>query len=216
MDSSRADRFRTSLLTWGEDNIREFPWREPHRSLYEVFVAEFFLTQTPADNVSSVYPLFLDRFPSLTTIRDAERAELVNIIEPLGFYNIRADALQNIADEFDALPRDADQLSNLHRVGDYVANATICFTHNEPLPILDRNVERIYDRLFGDEWPDTPTDKLQFAQRLVPEEAARTYNLALLDFGALVCRPEPLCEQCFATEYCAFYDSSTSPNESSP
>jgi len=187
----------------------------PSLSLYEVFVAEFLLTQTPAEKVSSVYPTFLDRFPSLTTIRGADRAKLVDVIKPLGFYNMRADALQSIAEEYDTLPPDAERLSNLHRVGDYVANATLCFAHDEPLPVLDRNVERIYNRVFGDEWPDSPTDKIQFAHRLVPEEDARTYNLALLDFGALVCRPEPLCERCFATEYCEFYDSSTAASESS-
>jgi len=46
----------------GEENRREYPWRESNRTLYEVFAAEFFLTQTPADNVAAVYPSFHKHF----------------------------------------------------------------------------------------------------------------------------------------------------------
>lgn len=208
MTTEKEARFRASLLEWSTQNLRDFAWREPNRSLYEVFVAEFFLTQTPAENVASVYPTFLERFPSLDAIEEATRDELVEIIEPLGFYNIRADALKTIAAEYDSLPDEPDELSDLQRVGQYVANATLCFAHREPLPVLDRNVERIYGRMFGEEWPDSPSDQLQFATRLVPKDDARAYNLALLDFGASVCQPDPLCQRCFASGYCK-YDNQT-------
>ncbi|CDK39118.1 hypothetical protein [Halorubrum sp. AJ67] len=67
----------------GEENRREYPWRESNRTLSEVFVAEFFLTQTPADNVVVVYPRFLERFPTLDTMAKASEDELVEAIEPL-------------------------------------------------------------------------------------------------------------------------------------
>jgi len=54
-----AEEFRVSLFRWVSENAREYPWREQERSRYEVFVAEFFLTQTPADNVADVYPIFI-------------------------------------------------------------------------------------------------------------------------------------------------------------
>jgi A/G-specific adenine glycosylase len=205
MVSSTEEEFRSSLLEWSTQNLREFPWREPRCSLYEVFVAEFFLTQTPAENVSSVYPSFLERFPSLGAIREANKDELVDVIEPLGFYNMRSEALQSIAAEHDMIPETVDELTELQRVGSYVANATLCFARGEPLPVLDRNVKRVYSRVFGDEWPESSKEQLKFAERLVPEDEPRTYNLALLDFGASICRPEPRCEECFATNYCSYY-----------
>lgn len=58
-----AGAFREQLSAWAETNLRQFAWREPGRTFYEVFVAEFFLTQTPAENVAEVYPEFLDSFP---------------------------------------------------------------------------------------------------------------------------------------------------------
>ncbi|KTG12915.1 hypothetical protein [Haloferax profundi] len=208
MTSKAERRFRANLLEWGEENRREYPWRELNRTLYEVFVAEFFLTQTPADNVAAVYPVFLERFPTLDAIAEASEDELVEVIEPLGFQNMRAGALKQIASAHDRLPTGPEPLMELPRVGRYVANATFCFARGDRLPILDRNVERVYSRVFRDAWPEAEADQLTFTQRLMPDKA-RPYNLALLDFGALVCQTEPLCEQCFANEYCVYYQEST-------
>lgn len=207
-----GERFRRELLAWAEDNLRVFPWREESRTLYEVFVAEFFLTQTPAGNVATVYPEFLDRFPELISLRTSEPDEVAAVIEPLGFQRMRADALVAIAEEFDSLPREREELLDLHRVGPYVADATLCFACDRPLPILDRNVVRTYDRVFGPEFPDSERARRDFAARMLPGEGheAREYNLALLDFGALVCQKrDPLCSECFAAEYCHYHQTST-------
>jgi len=205
---STGRRFREDLLAWAEENLRDFPWRERDQTLYQVFVAEFFLTQTPASNVESVYPEFLDQYPTLDAIEETTKRELVDVIEPLGFYNMRAEALQCIAAENEHLPQTATELGELPRVVDYVANATLCFASNEPLPVVDRNVERIYRRVFRD-WPDSSTEQYRFAARLVPEDEARVYNLALLDFAAAVCKPDPSCECCFAADYCEYYREQT-------
>src|SRR6056297_1648545 len=144
MSSEVERRFREDLLEWGEENLREYPWREPDRTLYEVFVAEFFLTQTPADNVAAVYPRFLKRFPTLDAIAEASEDELVEAIEPLGFQNMRAVALKQISSTHEQLPTEPEPLLELPRVGRYVANATLCFARGDQLPVLDRNVERVY------------------------------------------------------------------------
>lgn len=63
MVTDRQARFRSALLNWGQEHQRGLPWRERNRSFHEVFVAEFLLTQTPAENVATVYPRFVDQFP---------------------------------------------------------------------------------------------------------------------------------------------------------
>jgi A/G-specific adenine glycosylase len=205
MVTAEEERFRDSLLDWGDENTREYPWRETSRSLYEVFIAEFFLTQTPADNVASVYPQFIEQFPSLDSLDDASREELVEVIRPLGFYNMRAEALKEIASQRDSIPDSVEELTELPRVGRYIANTTLCIAQNRPLPVLDRNVVRVYDRVFGEVWPAAESDQWEFTERLVPNENPQEYNLILLDFGAMICQPEPQCDVCFATEYCTYY-----------
>lgn len=208
MINNRARKFRSSLLSWAEGNLREFSWRESDLPIYEVFIAEFLLTQTPAENVAKVYPDFIKSYPSLTAINAADRSELVNIIEPLGFYNMRADALKKIASEYETLPVNETELVKLPRVGPYVANATLCFALERPLPIVDRNVVRTYRRVFGEEFPESDSDQREFAAAMLPEggRRARSYNLALLDFGALVCTSDsPLCSECFASSHCTYF-----------
>jgi A/G-specific adenine glycosylase len=205
VDEIRIERFRADLVEWFGSNGREFAWRDPDASLYEVFVAEFFLTQTPAGNVADVYPEFLDEFPSLDAIERSDVGTLAEVIEPLGFHNMRSEALHAIATDYETLPDDPEALRELPRVGHYVSNATVCFARNEALPIVDRNVDRVYERVFGDTYPDSQSDRIEFADRLVPRDDPRSFNLALLDFGAAICGPEPNCPGCFATDYCCYY-----------
>ena len=207
MSHSREERFRSALLEWTEGNLRDFAWRDTDRSLYKVFAAEFFLTQTPAGNVADIYPKFLERFSDLQTIDRATKEEIVAVIKPLDFHNMRAGALKTIAAERSELPETIDEFTELPRVGHYVANATLCFSCGEPLPILDRNVERVYSRVFATEWPEGESEQISFAEKLLPEDDPRTYNLALLDFSVAICRPDPLCDRCFATDYCEYYQS---------
>lgn len=203
-----TERFRNGLLSWVETHRREYPWRESDRSLYDVFVAEFLLTQTPANNVANVYPEFLARFPSLSAIDDADPDEIERLIEPLGFQRMRTEALTVIAAEYDRLPSERDTLLDLQRVGPYVADATLCFACDRRLPIVDRNVVRVYDRVFRAAFPENDRERRAFARNMLPESDhdVRRYNLGLLDFGALVCQKQtPKCEECFASSECAYY-----------
>lgn len=216
--SIEDDQFRSDLLKWAESNLRDFPWRNDSISVYEMFVAEFFLTQTPAENTAEIYPEFLDLFPSLKDVRKASEAELVEAIEPIGFQQMRAEALAEIASEHDELPSRLNQLLELPRVGPYVANATLCFALDRRLPVVDRNLNRVYSRVFGEKYPDSEAVRRDFALDLLPNDGARarTYNLALLDFGVLVCtKREPRCPECFAQEYCSYYQSINSEGEGS-
>jgi A/G-specific adenine glycosylase len=120
---------------------------------------------------------------------------------------MRAEALDEIADEYDDILCDPDELRTLPRVGPYVADATLCFALDEPLPILDRNVVRVYDRLFRDEFPDTESERREFADGVVPDDGreARQYNLTLIDFSVLVCmKRDPECETCPFRPNCAY------------
>jgi len=208
--SSTTAGFRDDLLNWAGMHLRDFAWRDDDISLYEMFVAEFFLTQTPAENTADIYQEFLSRFSSLEDIENGSETELAEAIEPIGFQHKRAEALAEIANEYDELPTNLDKLIELPRVGPYVANATLCFALDRRYPIIDRNVNRVYERVFGDDYPVNKRARREFALERLPEDGsrARTYNMALLDFGALFCtKKKPRCDACFAQEYCSYYQS---------
>jgi A/G-specific adenine glycosylase len=200
-----VETFRSDLTVWAEGNLREFPWRNSDTSFYKVFIAEFLLSKTQAQNVDQIYHIFINRYPDLRTISEASQQEVEGLIQPLGLQRKKSEALKEIARNHNELPRDRERLIELPQVGPYVADASLCIASGESLPLLDSNVERIMGRLLGERWPNTYDEKMSLLGRFVPEDEPKTYNLALLDFGAKICKPNPLCEDCFASEYCAYF-----------
>lgn len=212
MTSEKADQFQSDLLEWGKGHRRSFPWRDPDASPYEVLVAEIFLKQTRAPTVERIYIEFIDRFPQPEALLEVDREEIIEVIRPLGLYNYRADALLEIAEALSeqSVPDNEEALRELPQVGPYVASATLCFAFGQEQPIVDTNVERVYSRAFQSEGVAEmdEAELWEFAGELLPEGEAGAYNLALLDFGALVCTDQsPSCKECFAREYCDYYQS---------
>lgn len=210
MNSEKVARIQSDLMDWGAENRRSFPWREDHATPYEVLLAEIFLKQTRAPTVERIYKEFLKEFPEPAGLLKADREDIIEVIRPLGLYNYRTDALLEIAAFLSEqpLPESEEELRQLPQVGPYVANATLCFAFGQDRPIVDTNVERIYSRIFMNQEVDVlgTTELWELAEELLPEGCVREFNLALLDFGAAVCTDSsPLCEECFASEYCDYY-----------
>lgn len=201
--------FRSTLLNWGSDNLRSFPWRKTTNP-YEVLIAEILLQKTAAEKVEPIYEEFLSTYPSLAELAEADRDELADIIYSLGFQNQRSKALVSIGQTLrdSGIPDDADRLLELPYVGRYAANATLCFAFGEPRPIVDANVVRVYSRIFDADFDYRDEEAWEFAEKVLPEAFAWKFNLAILDFAAVLCAPKtPRCEECFFTEQCSYYRS---------
>jgi len=205
---AEIEEFRLRLLSWADGQLREFPWREADDP-YQVLVAEVLLQQTLASKVEPVYAKFLDRYPKPADMVDVEPASLAELLDPLGFQNIRAEALIENARSIEegGMPTDEEGLSELQYVGRYGVNATLCFGYGERRPIVDANVIRVYNRYFGLDFENAQDDQAwEFAEGILPEEDYERYNLALLDFAAAVCTSRaPRCEQCIFNDSCSYY-----------
>jgi len=172
-------------------------------------MAEFFLARTRTETVEQVYPEFIDAYPTLDALAAADRERLIDIIRPFGLQNRRADAIEELtAMVGERLPRTLNGLLELPRVGPYVAHATLCFALDLQLPIVDRNVDRVYRRVLDDDWTELSDDRRwDIAAGLLPPGQARTYNLALIDFASLVCTAtSPACDTCIALAVCPYPD----------
>lgn len=208
-EETGADRewFIQRLFAWGEENYRDLPWRV-NRTPYRILVAEVLLTQTPASRVANIYPEFISKYPDLSTLADASIEQLRSDVEPLGFQNRRARALRAIGQQrmHDGIPSNERELRELPYVGRYAANAILCFGFEQAIPVVDRNVVRIYDRVFGLDIGDAEKDEAwEFAARLLPEKRVLRYNFLLLDFGAFVCQKiTPRCGDCVMNDRCSY------------
>lgn len=209
--ATEAETFRSRLLSWSKENFREYPWRETNSS-YRVLVAEILLQKTFADKVEPIYERFVDRYQNLETLAGAKVDEVASLLKPLGLQNVRAQALIDIATQYaeEGIPDDEDGLRQLPYVGPYAANATLCFAFGRRRPVVDANVVRIYNRAFGTDLTPQDDEAWELADRMLPEDDYRRFNLALLDFGAKICSADsPLCSECFYRDQCTYYAAKT-------
>jgi A/G-specific adenine glycosylase len=125
----------------------------------------------------------------------------------------------NVADEleknFDGIvPDTKEELLKLPGIGPYIANAVLASAYNKRVAVLDTNIIRILERFFEIRSSKTRarTDPILWgvAQRLLPKKTniCKTWNYALLDFGALVCSHyNPQCKECPCRRRCNYFSS---------
>jgi len=106
------------------------------------------------------------------------------------------------------IPIDLSKIASIPHVGLYISSATACFGFNQRVPILDVNISRIISRVFSINGKRDLRDNKALqakAQELVPRQGFKEYNWGLLDLGALVCKPRPLCKRCPLKSKCDYY-----------
>lgn len=208
--SSKNDFFIKNLLIWFQKCKRDFPWRRK-KNPFDLLIAEFMLQKTNATSVLKVYESFLKKFPNMKSIYETKQAVLEEELKDLGLYKRRARDLKKIAEilrESEVIPQTKEDLFQLPGIGNYMANAILCFGFGKKIPIVDANVGRIISRFFNFEVKSAPSrDKklFSFLEELIPDNA-REFNYALLDFGALTCKAQkPKCEECPLNSKCSFF-----------
>ncbi len=205
------------LLDWYAKHGRDLPWRQTTNP-YQILVSEIMLHQTQVDRVIPKYHQFLEAYPTFEALATASLEEVKTLWRPLG-YNFRPGRLLQIArqvvQEFNGrLPDTLEELLALRGIGRYTAGAILSFAFQKDAPIVDTNVRRVLQRVFGiDGDPMRQPAKGQIwdlATAVIPSGQASLFNQALLDFGALVCTArKPSCQSCVLVSKCKTHKSSS-------
>ena len=216
--SKRKQFFEKQLLEWNQrDNARQMPWKG-EKDAYKIWLSEIILQQTRVDQGLEYYNRFIAAFPDVHQLARAPETIIFKLWEGLGYYtrckNLIASAKfisQNLNGEF---PDDYGKILQLKGIGPYTAAAIASFAFNLPYAVVDGNVFRVLARYFGIETAtDTARGKLQFtllANELLNKKQPGIYNQALMDFGAVICKPQlPLCTDCVLNSRCKAYKSNT-------
>ncbi|MGE0711841.1 MAG: A/G-specific adenine glycosylase [Planctomycetota bacterium] len=198
------------LVTWFDGHQRELPWRGV-RDAYRVWVSEVMLQQTQVETVKRYYEPFLARFPDVAALAAASEGEVLAAWQGLGFYrrarNLHRGAQQVVREHGGELPRDPAALGRLPGLGRYTVGAVLSLTFDQRLPILDGNVARVLARVFRVEGSlkQGPVARRLWAlaEEVLPERRVGAFNEALMELGALVCRPtSPACARCPLAAHC--------------
>jgi len=196
---------RRSILPWYRRCARDLPWRRTSDP-YAILVSEIMLQQTQVARVIPMYRSFLKRFPTLASLAKAPLGDVLRAWSGLG-YNGRARRLWEcarsaIAAHKGRLPRDAAELALLPGIGRYTAGAVASFAFDARVAVVDTNVRRVLGRAIDGADDATERRAWELAELALPKRGAAEWNQALMDVGALFCRPVPKCGACPARNAC--------------
>ncbi|AZJ33096.1 A/G-specific DNA-adenine glycosylase [Tenacibaculum mesophilum] len=192
------------LICWYGENKRSLPWRET-KNPYFIWLSEIMLQQTRVEQGLPYYLKFTKAFPTVFDLAKADESEVLKLWQGLGYYS-RARNLhftaKFVANELKGMfPSSYKELIKLKGVGDYTASAIASICFKEPVAVVDGNVYRVLSRYFGISTPINSTKGIkefkELAQTLIDTSQPDVYNQAIMDFGAMHCKPQnPLCNKC--------------------
>jgi len=200
------------LLKWYGENGRSYVWRRK-KDPYEILMAEIMLQRTKADQVEPVYLNFINIFPSPEILNRASEDEIGEYFSRLGLLwrtRLVKGLAQELVDRFNGkVPQSREALLSLPAVGEYMADAVLCFAYGKDVAVVDANVCRIIERVFG----ITPKGEARrdrrfrnLAQEMVPSGKASEFNWAMIDFAALVCTSRnPKHGVCPMNGFCSYF-----------
>ena len=186
------------------------PWRNTTHP-YHIWLSEIILQQTRVAQGLPYYIAFTEAFPTVQDLAQATEEEVLKLWQGLGYYsrgrNLHASA-KMIVEEMDGVfPNTYEEIKKLKGVGDYTASAIASICFNEPTAVVDGNVYRVLSRVYGIDTPINSTAGVKefkaLAQELIDENRPADFNQAIMEFGAIQCKPQnPYCLHCIYNDNC--------------
>lgn len=200
-----------NLLSWYDCHHRLLPWRVAPSYLlngekpepYRVWLSEIMLQQTTVEAVKSYFEKFVKKWPDIFALAKADQEEILKAWAGLGYYsrarNLKACAVKITTDYNGIFPHSVDQLKKLPGIGDYTSAAIAAIAFNQPVAVVDGNVERVVSRIYTITMP-LPKAKVEIKKRtqaITPVKRPGDFAQAMMDLGASICTPrDPSCMIC--------------------
>ncbi|MGI8905158.1 MAG: A/G-specific adenine glycosylase [Candidatus Sumerlaeaceae bacterium] len=212
-----AAALSAAVIQWFRLHQRDLPFRHT-TDPYAILVSELMLQQTQVATAVSYFERFMDQFPTVQALAEANEQQVLAMWAGLGYYR-RARLLQSaarkIAEDYSGVfPTALVDIQALPGVGRYTAGAVYSFAYDRPAPIVEANTARLLARLFAIRGAIKSTANQaqlwKHAEQLLPAQNAREHNYGVMELGALVCKPVPLCDKCPLTRWCAAFQTGQS------
>ena len=202
-----------NLETWFKKHQRDLPFRHT-QDPYTIWVSEVMLQQTQMETVLPYFRRFMERFPTLQSLATSSLETVLTLVQGMGYYRrfklLHQGALYILEQHQGKFPTTYEDVSKIPGVGEYTAGAIMSIAYNQPYAATDGNVLRVLSRLYGiEENIALPKEKKQIHilhQQNVEKSTPRIYTQAVMELGALICRPsQPKCKQCPLQQECYAY-----------
>jgi A/G-specific adenine glycosylase len=206
------------ILAWYDNSKRNLPWRVSKKSpkkLYYRLLSEFMLQQTQVKTVIPYFKKFTKKYKTIESLSKINQNQILKLWEGLGYYrrarNLLATTKLLVKKYNSKMPNNFVEIKKLPGVGDYTANALLGFIYNKPTIAIDGNVKRIFSRYLNKKVSNINFEKLISLNKknLFITDRNSDFIEALMEFGALICKPkDPKCSQCCLNKSCRYLKSS--------
>jgi A/G-specific adenine glycosylase len=212
LEKTKQSDFRhigNKLLNWYKTNARDLPFRQT-KDPYKIWICEIVFQQTRIAQGLGHYNNFVQRFPDVKTLAEADENEVLLYWKGLGYYsraiNVHKAAQQIMNDYNGVFPHEYDEILKLKGVGKYTAAAVSSICFNGKIPAVDGNFYRVLSRIFADDFDISSSKAFNYfselAHLILPENVG-DFNQAMMDLGSEICKPKnPLCSECPLNKDC--------------
>jgi len=214
----KIEAFIFNIVEWYQAyGDQRLPWRNTSDP-WNLLIAAFLLRKTSTAQVVRIYERFIERFPTPDALLSVPENEVKELIRPLGIEHHRARLLRELAKYIikrynGKIPCSREELKKLPGVGEYIASEVLLVACGEPEPLLDRNMIRVIERVFGlkssRKRPHMDPEMWNFAKILVPTDPkmAKAFNYGVLDLARKICTArKPKCDKCPIASICNYYE----------
>lgn len=205
--------FSFKIISWYLEFKRDLPWRNTTNP-YNIWLSEVILQQTQVKQGLPYYEKFIKCFPTVESLANADEEQVLKLWQGLGYYSRARNlhfAAKQIA-EMGGFPTNYKGILELKGVGEYTASAIASFAYKLPHAVVDGNVFRLLSRFYGIDLAITSTEGKKYfsnlANTLLDTKRPDTHNQAIMEFGAMMCKPKnPNCEKCPLNNECIAFSS---------
>ncbi len=188
-NNSQKNKFQKKILEYYKKQGRDLPWRKT-KNRYKILVSEIMLQQTQVSRVIEKYNEWLEKFPTVESLANAQLVEVLQVWSGLG-YNSRGkrlwEAAQKIVKEHKGrVPKTVEELIELPGIGPYTARSTIIFADNANIATVDTNIRRILIHEFKLVEDTKDAELFALAEKILPKGKSRDWHNALMDYGSTV------------------------------
>lgn len=210
LNFSQVKQLQSKFIDWYSQNHRLLPWRID-RNPYRIWISEIMLQQTRVDTVIGYFERFMQRFPTIADLANADDDLLLKTWEGLGYYsrarNLKIAAQQIMQDFNGKFPDNPKDIAKLKGIGPYTAGAISSIAFGLAEPAIDGNVMRVVSRLFliEDDIAKASSRKVfdQAVRKIIDTNYPGEFNQAFMDLGSSICLPtQTQCHRCPLADFC--------------
>ena len=197
---------------------REYKCYLNHENPWQLLIATMLSAQCTDARVNVVTKDLFQKYKSPADFAGADLKELEQDIHSTGFYHNKAKNIiaccKDLVEKYDGeVPDTLEELTALAGVGRKTANVILGNIFHKPSVVVDTHVKRISKKL-GFTKEEDP-EKIEYdLMKVLPEDHWILYNIQIITFGREICfARNPKCEECFLTDYCAYYKKGRKQNK---